>query len=56
MRLVVPFVPGGSVDILNRAFARVLGRRLGQPLVVENRPGDTAAIGTAHAARSAPDG
>jgi tripartite-type tricarboxylate transporter receptor subunit TctC len=56
VRLVVPFVPGGSVDILNRAFAQVLGRQLGQPVVVENRPGGTTTIGTAHVARSAPDG
>jgi tripartite-type tricarboxylate transporter receptor subunit TctC len=56
VRLVVPFVPGGSVDILNRAFARSLGEQLGQTVVVENRPGGTTAIGTAYVARAAPDG
>src|SRR6476661_5513873 len=56
VRLVVPFVPGGSVDILNRAFARALGEQLGQTVVVENRPGGTTAIGTAYVARAAPDG
>ncbi len=56
VRLVVPFVPGGSVDILNRAFAQALGRELGQPVVVENRPGGTTTIGTAFVARSAADG
>ena len=56
VRLVVPFVAGGSVDILNRAFAQVLGRQLGQPVVVENRPGGTTTIGTAFVARAAPDG
>ena len=56
VRLVVPFVPGGSVDILNRAFARSLGEQLGQTVVVENRPGGTTAIGTAYVARATPDG
>src|SRR3954467_14702063 len=56
VRLVVPFVPGGSVDILNRAFARSLGEQLGQTVVVENRPGGTTSIGTAYVARAAPDG
>ncbi len=56
VRLVVPFVPGGSVDILNRAFAQALTRQLGQPVVVENRPGGTTTIGTAFVARAAPDG
>jgi tripartite-type tricarboxylate transporter receptor subunit TctC len=56
VRLVVPFVAGGSVDILNRAFAQALGRQLGQTVVVENRPGGTTSIGTAYVARSAPDG
>lgn len=56
VRLVVPFVPGGSVDILNRAFAQALSRELGQSVVVENRPGGTTTIGTAYVARSAPDG
>lgn len=56
IRLVVPFVPGGSVDILNRAFARALGQQLGQPVVVENRPGGTTSIGTAYVARAVPDG
>ena len=56
IRLVVPFVPGGSVDILNRAYARALGEQLGQPVVVENRPGGTTSIGTAYVARAAADG
>ena len=56
VRLVVPFIAGGSVDILNRVFARALGQQLGQPVVVENRPGGTTSIGTAFVARAAPDG
>jgi tripartite-type tricarboxylate transporter receptor subunit TctC len=56
VRLVVPFIAGGSVDILNRVFARALGQQLGQPVVVENRPGGTTSIGTAYVARALPDG
>src|SRR3954451_24565069 len=44
IRLVVPYVPGGSVDIFNRAYARALGEQLGQTVVVENRPGATTSI------------
>ncbi len=56
VRLVVPFVAGGSVDLLSRAVAQVLGRELGQSIVVENRPGGTTVIGTTQVARAAPDG
>lgn len=56
VRLVVPYLAGGSVDILNRAYARALGEQLGQTVVVENRPGGTTSIGTAYVARATPDG
>jgi tripartite-type tricarboxylate transporter receptor subunit TctC len=56
VRLVVPYLPGGSVDILNRAYARALSEQLGQTVVVENRPGGTTSIGTAYVARATPDG
>ncbi len=56
VRLVVPYLAGGSVDILNRAYARALGEQLGQPMVVENRPGGTTSIGSAYVARAVPDG
>lgn len=56
LRLIVPFPPGGSADILARAIGQKAGDGLGQPLVVENRPGAGTAIGAEVLARSAPDG
>jgi tripartite-type tricarboxylate transporter receptor subunit TctC len=56
IRLMVPFPPGGSTDIVARIVAQKLGERLGQPLVIENRGGGGGTIGTAATARTAPDG
>lgn len=56
IRLIVPFPPGGSADILARAIGQKAGEGLGQPLVVENRPGAGTAIGAEALAKSAPDG
>lgn len=56
IRFVVPFAPGGGSDIVSRLLAEELAPRLGQPLIIENRPGQAASIGAAYVARAAPDG
>jgi len=56
LRLVVPFPPGGASDIIARVVGQKLGERLGQTVVVENKPGAASTIGIADAARAAPDG
>ena len=56
IRLVVPFEPGGTTDVLTRVLTPSLAKTLGQPIVVENRAGGSATIGAAHVVKSAPDG
>src|SRR5918992_5909451 len=56
IRFIAPFPPGGGVDIVSRAVADKLSPRLGQSIVVENKPGAGMTIGTDLAAKSAPDG
>ncbi|HEY6511759.1 MAG TPA: tripartite tricarboxylate transporter substrate binding protein [Burkholderiaceae bacterium] len=56
IRIIVPFSPGGAVDGPTRVVAQELTKRLGQQVVVDNRPGAGATIGSEAVARSAPDG
>jgi tripartite-type tricarboxylate transporter receptor subunit TctC len=56
VRFVIAFPPGGSSDIAARWLARGLAPRLGQPVVVENRPGANGILGSQHVANSPPDG
>lgn len=56
IRLISPFPPGGSVDIMARLIGEPLGRELGTRIVIENRSGASGNIGMEQAARAAPDG
>jgi len=56
VRLIVPFAAGGAIDSMARKVGESLGRELGQPVIVENKPGAAGNIGAAQVAKSAPDG
>ncbi len=56
IKIIVPFTPGGTSDLLARELGHSISQDWGQPVVIENRPGAGGAIGTAEVAHSAPDG
>ncbi|WPB83816.1 Bug family tripartite tricarboxylate transporter substrate binding protein [Sediminicoccus rosea] len=56
LRIIVPYTPGGTTDIATRLVAEPLARALGQPVVIENRPGANSILGVGVAATSPPDG
>jgi tripartite-type tricarboxylate transporter receptor subunit TctC len=56
MRLIVPFPPGGPTDLIGRTAAKILSDALGQPVIVDNRPGGSGTVGVGVLAKSAPDG
>jgi len=56
IRMVVPYTPGGYTDLMARLVSEKMSAALGQPIVIENKPGANAAIGTDAVAKAAPDG
>ncbi|HZQ63118.1 MAG TPA: tripartite tricarboxylate transporter substrate-binding protein, partial [Casimicrobiaceae bacterium] len=56
VHIVVPYPPGGSADLIGRMIGDKLSKSMGQPFVVENKPGATGAIGSEFVARADPDG
>lgn len=56
IRMVVPYTPGGYTDLMARLVSEKMSTALGQPIVIENKPGANAAIGTDAVAKAAPDG
>jgi tripartite-type tricarboxylate transporter receptor subunit TctC len=56
LRIIVPFPPGGGTDLIARTLGATMAQELGQPVVIENKPGAGTILGTAVAANSPPDG
>lgn len=56
IRLVVPFPPGGSVDTVARTLGQALQEALGQPVIIENKPGASSVLGARYVKQAAPDG
>lgn len=56
IRLIVPYTPGGSTDIVSRTVFEAVSKRLGQPVVIENKPGANSTIGVAQTSRAPADG
>src|SRR5687768_17607165 len=56
IKLVVPFTAGSGTDIISRTVGDAMGKSLGQPVLIENKPGAGGTIGAAQVAKSEPDG
>ncbi|MBW8905170.1 MAG: hypothetical protein JF611_05800 [Betaproteobacteria bacterium] len=56
IRIVIPFPPGNTTDIMSRLIAPKMSERLGQPVIVENRPGASGMLGLDYVAKGAADG
>lgn len=56
IKIIVPFSPGGGADLIARTLSVDLGRELGQPVIVDNKPGGGTVIGSDMVAKSPPDG
>src|SRR6185295_20213327 len=56
IKWIVPFAPGGANDLIARAAAEGVSKRIRQPVIIENKPGAGAAIGAEYVAKSKPDG
>src|SRR3954469_24127254 len=56
LKLVTPFPPGGSADVIARLIGQSLAEQLGQPVVIDNRPGAGGVVGNEYAARQPPEG
>ena len=56
IRIIVPVNPGGGTDIFARALQEIVGNSLGQPIIVENRPGASGTIGVQQVLEARPDG
>ncbi|WP_198971827.1 Bug family tripartite tricarboxylate transporter substrate binding protein [Xylophilus sp. ASV27] len=56
VRWIVPYAPGGTTDVIARGLAVKMGQDLGQPVIIDNKPGAASIIGATFIARSAPDG
>jgi tripartite-type tricarboxylate transporter receptor subunit TctC len=56
VKIIVPFPPGGTIDVVMRPLGNAMALQLGQPIIIDNRAGANGLIGTAAVAKSAPDG
>ena len=56
MTFIVPFAPGGATDLMTRSIAQKMSESMGQPVIVENRPGANAIVGSNAVAKASPDG